>query len=31
VFQQTGRDLTAMLRPPYGEGIRKMLAGSINK
>jgi coniferyl-aldehyde dehydrogenase len=29
VFQQTGRDLTAMLRPPYGEGIRKMLAGSI--
>jgi len=29
VFQQTGRDLTAMLRPPYGAGIRKMLAGSI--
>ncbi|MEJ0026051.1 MAG: coniferyl aldehyde dehydrogenase [Rhizomicrobium sp.] len=29
VFQQTGRDLTAMLRPPYGPGIRKMLAGSI--
>jgi coniferyl-aldehyde dehydrogenase len=29
VFQQVGRDLTAMLRPPYGEGIRKMLAGSI--
>ncbi|HWD29903.1 MAG TPA: coniferyl aldehyde dehydrogenase [Rhizomicrobium sp.] len=29
VFQQTGRDLTAMLRPPYGDGIRKMLTGSI--
>ncbi|MBV9418453.1 MAG: coniferyl aldehyde dehydrogenase [Alphaproteobacteria bacterium] len=29
VFQQVGRDLTAMMRPPYGEGIRKMLAGSI--
>ena len=29
VFQQVSRDLTAMLRPPYGAGIRKMLAGSI--
>jgi coniferyl-aldehyde dehydrogenase len=29
VFQQVGRDLTAMLRPPYGEGIRKMLGGQI--
>ncbi|MEI9884884.1 MAG: coniferyl aldehyde dehydrogenase [Rhizomicrobium sp.] len=29
VFQQTGRDLTAMMRPPYGAAIRKMLAGSI--
>ena len=29
VFQQVSRDLTAMLRPPYGDGIRKMLAGSI--
>jgi coniferyl-aldehyde dehydrogenase len=29
VFQQTGRDLTAMIRPPYGAGIKKMLAGSI--
>src|SRR6201992_1469255 len=28
VFQQVSRDLTAMLRPPYGDGIRKMLAGS---
>jgi coniferyl-aldehyde dehydrogenase len=29
VFQQVGRDLTAALRPPYGEGIRKMLGGQI--
>ncbi len=29
VFQQVSRDLAAMLRPPYGAGIRKMLAGQI--
>lgn len=29
VFQQAGRDLTAMMRPPYGAGITKMLQGSI--
>ena len=29
VFKQVGRDLTAMMRPPYGDGIRKMLAGQI--
>jgi len=29
VFKQVGRDLTAMMRPPYGDGIRKMLTGQI--
>jgi len=31
VFQQVGRDLTAMMRPPYGAGIQKMLDGSIKR
>jgi len=31
VFQQVGRDLTAMMRPPYGAGIQKMLAGQIKR
>ena len=31
VFRQVGRDLTAMMRPPYGAGIQKMLDGSIKR
>jgi len=31
VFQQAGRDLTAMMRPPYGTAIQKMLDGSIKR
>jgi coniferyl-aldehyde dehydrogenase len=31
VFQQVGRDLTAMMRPPYGAAIQKMLDGGIKK
>jgi coniferyl-aldehyde dehydrogenase len=31
VFQQTGRDLTAMMRPPYGAAIQKMLDGAIKR
>ncbi|MBV9331620.1 MAG: coniferyl aldehyde dehydrogenase, partial [Alphaproteobacteria bacterium] len=31
VFRQTGRDLTAMMRPPYGAAIGKMLDGGIRK
>jgi len=31
VFQQVGRDLTAMMRPPYGAGIQKMLDGQIKR
>ena len=31
VFQQVGRDLTAMMRPPYGPAIQKMLNGSIKR
>jgi coniferyl-aldehyde dehydrogenase len=31
VFQQVGRDLTAMMRPPYGAGIQKMLDGGIKR
>ena len=31
VFQQVGRDLTAMMRPPYGAAIQKMLDGSIKR
>jgi len=27
--EEVGRDLAAMMRPPYGDGIRKMLAGQI--
>jgi hypothetical protein len=26
-----GRDLTAMMRPPYGAAIQKMLDGGIKK
>jgi coniferyl-aldehyde dehydrogenase len=31
VFQQTGRDLTAMMRPPFGPAIQKMLDGAIKR
>ncbi len=31
VFKQVGRDLTAMMRPPYGAGIQKMLDGGIKR
>lgn len=31
VFQQAGRDLTAMMRPPYGATIQKMLDGAIKR
>ncbi|MGA9796577.1 MAG: coniferyl aldehyde dehydrogenase [Rhizomicrobium sp.] len=31
VFQQAKMDVTAMMRPPYGEKISKMLAGSIKR
>ncbi|HEY5048070.1 MAG TPA: coniferyl aldehyde dehydrogenase [Rhizomicrobium sp.] len=31
VFRQTNSDVTAMLRPPYGEKIRKMLASQIRR
>src|SRR6185312_5239438 len=31
VFQQSGRDLTAMMRPPYGAAIQKMLDGGIKR
>ena len=31
VFQQAGRDLTAMMRPPYGAAIQKMLDGGIKR
>jgi coniferyl-aldehyde dehydrogenase len=31
VYQQTGRDLTAMMRPPYGAAIQKMLDGAIKR
>jgi coniferyl-aldehyde dehydrogenase len=31
VFQQTGRDVTGMMRPPYGAAIQKMLAGGIKR
>jgi coniferyl-aldehyde dehydrogenase len=31
VFQQVGRDLTAMMRPPYGAAIQKMLDGGIKR
>jgi len=31
VFQQTKMDVTAMMRPPYGEKIQKMLDGSIKR
>ncbi len=31
VFQQVGRDLTAMMRPPYGAAIQKMLDGAIKR
>jgi coniferyl-aldehyde dehydrogenase len=31
VYQQTGRDLTAMMRPPYGQAIQKMLDGAIKR
>jgi len=31
VFQQSGRDLTAMMRPPYGATIQKMLDGGIKR
>ncbi|HEV2650081.1 MAG TPA: coniferyl aldehyde dehydrogenase [Rhizomicrobium sp.] len=31
VFQQASRDLTAMMRPPYGAAIQKMLDGGIKR
>lgn len=31
VFQQAGRDLTAMMRPPYGATIQKMLDSGIKR
>ena len=31
VFRQAGRDLTAMMRPPYGAGIQKMLDSGIKR
>ncbi len=31
VFQQASRDLTAMMRPPYGPAIQKMLDGGIKR
>ncbi len=31
VFQQASRDLTAMMRPPYGPTIQKMLDGGIKR
>jgi len=31
VFQQAKMDVTAMMRPPYGEKIQKMLDGSIKR
>jgi coniferyl-aldehyde dehydrogenase len=31
VFQQTKTDVTAMMRPPYGEKIQKMLDGQIKR
>ncbi|MBS0279014.1 MAG: coniferyl aldehyde dehydrogenase [Proteobacteria bacterium] len=31
VFKQVNKDLTAMVRPPYGEKIQKMLAGAIKR
>jgi coniferyl-aldehyde dehydrogenase len=31
VFQQAKMDVTAMMRPPYGEKIQKMLAGGIKR
>jgi coniferyl-aldehyde dehydrogenase len=31
VFEQAKRDLTAMMRPPYGAAIQKMLDGGIKR
>ena len=31
VFKQSKMDVTAMMRPPYGEKIRKMMAGQIKR
>jgi coniferyl-aldehyde dehydrogenase len=31
VYQQPARDLTAMMRPPYGAAVQKMLDGGIKK
>ena len=31
VFKQAKMDVTAMIRPPYGEKIAKMMAGSIKR
>ena len=31
VFEQSRRDLTAMMRPPYGAAVQKMLDGSIKR
>jgi len=31
VFEQSKRDLTAMMRPPYGAAIQKMLDGAIKR
>lgn len=31
VFEQVKRDLTAMMRPPYGAAIQKMLDGGIKR
>ncbi|HEX2592926.1 MAG TPA: coniferyl-aldehyde dehydrogenase, partial [Rhizomicrobium sp.] len=31
VFEQSKRDLTAMMRPPYGAAIQKILDGGIKR
>jgi coniferyl-aldehyde dehydrogenase len=31
VFRQAKMDVTAMMRPPYGEKIQKMLDGQIKR
>jgi len=31
VFQQAKMDVTAMMRPPYGEKIQKMMDGQIKR
>jgi coniferyl-aldehyde dehydrogenase len=31
VFKQAGRDLTAMMRPPYGAGVQRMIDAGIKR